>query len=167
MRRALLVLGILSLAGLAACGKQGLRTVSQPGEGPDEFMIIPANPLSPPQDYSALPAPTPGGTNLADRIPSDEVTVALGGRVQSGAGVPQSDAALLSATNRYGSPGNTRAELQQEFDKQVGRAQRWQSLRLVDRYDDLFRKEWLDPQQERDRFLRSGVPVSSAPPPGS
>lgn len=164
MRRAIIGLGLLALAGLTACGQNGLRTVSQQGEGPDEFMIVPNNPLSPPQSYTQLPTPTPGGGNLADRDAQAEMVVALGGRVPSSNAIPSSDAALVAATSRYGSGGNTRAELQQEFDERVARAQRWQGLRLVDRYDDLFRDEWLNQQSEADRFRRSGVPVSSAPP---
>ena len=72
MRKALLGLGITTVLLLSACGQQGLRTVYKPGEGPDEFMVIPVKPLSPPKDYAALPAPTPGGANLTDRNPQEE-----------------------------------------------------------------------------------------------
>ena len=164
MRRAILGLGFLAIVGLTACGQQGLRSVSQPSEGPDEFMVVPSNPLSPPKSYTQLPTPTPGGTNLADRDSQAEMIVALGGRVPTSDAIPASDAALIAAASRNGSGGNTRAQLQQEFDERLGRAQRWQSLRLVDRYDDLFRDEWLDQRAEAERFRRSGVPVSNAPP---
>ena len=159
------ILGLVIATGLAGCSNQGLRNVQQQGEGPDEFMVMPANPLSPPPSFTTLPPPTPGGANLADRDPIEEAVVSLGGRVPSASGgVPGSDAALVAAASRYGVPANARSVIQAEDDEFLARQQRWQGWRLVDRYDDVYRDQWLNSTAETERFRRSGVPVSSGPP---
>ena len=67
--------GILALAmtaGLAGCGD------SMQSVGPDEFSIVPNQPLVYP-DTNALPPPQPDGTNPADLTPRAIAVRAMGG----------------------------------------------------------------------------------------
>lgn len=160
---------LLVVAAIAASGcsrQKGLHDLRHTGNGPDEFGIIPANPLTAPEDYTALPAPTPGGTNLTDRNPNEEAIVALGGRAPSATGVPSSDAAIVQASSRYGVAPDTRASIQAEDDKFRKVQGRWTRIKLfpVDRYGQIYRKEKLDPFQTADQFRKAGATTPSAPP---
>ena len=64
---------------LSGCANVGLRDLRSNGDGPDEFMILPNKPLQQPDDFAALPAPTPGGANRVDQEPLVDATAALGG----------------------------------------------------------------------------------------
>ena len=68
---------ILSCLALAACGGGEVTDRALLTGGPDEFSIIPKEPLVIPET-NALPPP--GGGNLADRNPRAEAIIALGGR---------------------------------------------------------------------------------------
>ncbi len=72
MRLVQAILIVLAVSLVGACSNQGLRSLSNPGEGPDEFRITPGLPLEEPQDYNALPAPTPRGSNRTDQVPLQE-----------------------------------------------------------------------------------------------
>lgn len=159
----LLGLGMICGLGLSACGN-GLRTVGPSGDGPDEFMIMPVSPLTQPKNYTDLPAPTPGGTNLTDRNPTNEAVIALGGRPSTGTQIPSSDAALIAQVNRYGAPGNARAEISAADAAYLERQGRLSGLRLVDRYNAAYRSEWLDQRAEAERLRALGVDVSPLDP---
>lgn len=110
-------ISVLACLGLAACssGKDPKLLYFEDTEGPDEFLILPTKPLEPPADYTALPAPTPGGSNLTDPTPEADAVAALGGsaeRVLTGGGVR--DTALISRATRFGVQTGIRDQLAAE-----------------------------------------------------
>ncbi|WP_425044448.1 DUF3035 domain-containing protein [Primorskyibacter sp. S87] len=168
MRVALGLIILTAGLGLAGCANKGLRDLKAPGTGPDEFMIQPAKPLTAPKDYAVLPPPTPGGRNLTDINPNADAVVALGGRASAleTSGIPSSDAALVTASSRYGVAQDARAVIASEdaeFRKRQGRMTRIK-LFPVDRYEQVYRKEALSPSQQNQLFRNSGAATPSAPP---
>ncbi len=163
------LIGLLLVMGLSACSDKGLRQLRNPGDGPDEFRVLPVKPLSPPESYTALPTPTPGGTNLVDPNPNADAVVALGGseRALNSTAIPSSDGALVTATRRYGVPGDIRQTLAQEDADFRRRQGRLSGVRLfpVDRYSQAYRREALDPFDETERFRNYGIGTVSSPPP--
>ncbi|QBF33743.1 hypothetical protein CFI11_21385 [Thalassococcus sp. S3] len=162
---AIIILGSLALAG---CSNTGLRDLRSNSGGPDEFLVQPVKPLSAPDSYSALPTPMPGGANLVDPQPRADAVVALGGRASalSSQGVPASDAALVGQTGRYGVQSGIRASLAEEdeaFRRRRGRLTQFQLFR-TDRYNQVYRRQSLDPFDETDRFRRTGAQTSTSPP---
>jgi hypothetical protein len=153
---------------LAGCSDRGLRDLRNPGEGPDEFLVMPAKPLTPPPDYAVLPAPTPGGSNLTDQNPNADAVAALGGNPAAlgATAVPGSDGALVNATRRYGVEGNVREVLAQDDADFRRRQARLSGVRLfpIDRYAQSYRRQAIDPFDEAERFRRSGIATSSSPP---
>ncbi len=154
---------------LGGCASNGLRQLDAPRTGPDEFLILPSKPLTAPQDFDVLPTPTPGGTNLTDRNPMADAVVALGGRASALEynGVPASDAALVAQASRFGVPADIRASLA-EADAQFRKRQAWlTNIRLfpVDRYEQAYRRQALDPFAEAARFRGAGIGTPSSPPP--
>ncbi len=158
---------------LSACGRKDgdiqLAKIKKTGNGPDEFTVLPTKPLQTPESYSALPAPTPGSSNLVDPNPEAEGIAALGGNpaalVRSGVGA--ADGALLNRTRRYGVTGNIRQTLAQE-DLDVRRRHGRVNILNIgpnDDYTDAYKRQWLDSQAEQYRLRRMGVAVPSAPPP--
>ncbi len=163
-RRALII--VLPLM-LAACANQGLRQIQSNGEGPDEFLIQPVNPLEEPKDYTALPAPTPGSSNLADRSATNEGIIAFGGRPEAAnAGIPASDGALVRHASRNGVAPNIRADLAEsdaKFRKRKGRLTQFR-LVPVDRYNQAYKRQALDAGAEAARWRRAGARTPSSPP---
>ena len=68
---------------LAGCGEGGLagglRSAGVAGT-PDEFMVLPTRPLEMPENFAALPPPTPGAANRVDYRPHAEAIAGLTGR---------------------------------------------------------------------------------------
>lgn len=167
MPRALLALTLV--AAVAGCSDIGLRTLEPPGPGPDEFSVLPVKPLTQPKDYAFLPAPTPGGANLTDPTPKADAVVALGGSAAAlnpNAAIPSSDAALVTASSRYGVPSNTRQAVDTEdaeFRRKQGRLTR---LRLfkVDRYSQVYQRQALDANAQNEAARSRGLETPSAPP---
>ena len=164
-------LGAIILAGavaLSGCADKGLRQVNSVGQGPDEFLIMPNKPLTAPKDYAVLPAPTPGGSNLVDQNPNADAMIALGGNAAAieSTGVPASDGTLVAQASRFGVPQNTRIALAGEDAKFRKRQGRLSSFKLfkVDRYEQAYRRQSLDPFGEAGRFRRAGLNTPSAPP---
>lgn len=161
---------VMAVAALVvtACGNKPLHNIRQNGDGPDEFGILPSKPLTAPQDYAFLPPPTPGGENLTDRDPTSEAVVALGGRDTSNSStqIPSSDAALVTASSRHGVEPGVRNSLEQEDEAFRKRQGRLTSIKLfpVDRYEQVYRKQKLEPFSQADAFRRSGVNTPSSPP---
>lgn len=154
---------------VAGCSNKGLRDLRAPGTGPDEFMILPAKPLTQPPDYAVLPAPTPGAGNLTDQHPDADAVAALGGRpeLMDSTGIPASDGALVAAASRNGVEPGVRATLAQQdadFRKRQSRMTRFR-LFPVDRYSQAYRKQALSPFQQTARFRRSGLGTPTSPPP--
>ena len=69
----LIACAMIAVTLLAACENQGLRQITSRGDGPDEFIVVPAKPLEQPESFSALPQPTTGGFNRADQRPLADV----------------------------------------------------------------------------------------------
>ena len=153
---------------IAGCSNQGLRDLRSISDGPDEFMVLPVLPLSEPQNYKDLPVPTPGGRNLTDLQPKNNAIIALGGNLDldRGVGIPLSDEALVTYANRGGVLANIREIIFQEdeaFRKRRGRFSQFQLFR-VNRYDQVYAIQKLDPFVEKRKFRRAGITVPSAPP---
>lgn len=157
---------------LAACsGQKGLRALNDSKDGPDEFAVLPVKPLQPPSSYTALPVPTPGGANLTDPTPNADAVVALGGRasaLQPSGKIPSSDSVLVTQASRFGVTPGIREELAAEdadFRRRMGR---WTGLSIVpvDRYQQAYRREAIDPYKEASRYRQIGVRVPAAPPEG-
>ena len=160
----------LTLAFAAAgCSDIGLRHLQPPGAGPDEFSVLPLKPLTEPKDFDFLPAPTPGGGNLTDPTPKADAVVALGGNAASlnaNTAIPSSDAALVTASSRYGVPANARQAIDAE-DAEFRRKQaRFTRLRLfnVDRYAQVYRRDSLNPDAQTEAARRAGIETPTAPP---
>ena len=157
-----------SIVILGGCSSSGLVRFKNNSGGPDEFLVMPVKPLTDPGSYSALPAPTPGGSNLADMNPLADAVVALGGRASAleNQGVPSGDAALVSHASRYGVPSNIRedlAETDAKFRKRKTRSSRWR-LFSKDRYGEAYKKAATNPFDETSWLRRNGINTPSSPP---
>ncbi|MEM8577424.1 MAG: DUF3035 domain-containing protein [Pseudomonadota bacterium] len=165
----LLGLALLVITGLAACENKGLRQLQGTSDGPDEFIVTPVKTLAQPDSFTALPTPTPGGSNIVDLQPLSDSAAALGGRRASGGAVPASDAALVAHAGRRGVSPTIRETLASEDADFRRRKARFTQIRLVpvDRYNQAYRREALDPQVVAEQYRLRGVPTPSAPPPPS
>ena len=167
-----LIICVLVL-GLAACGSKDkdvqLRKIKHKGNGPDEFSILPGKPLEPPADFSALPAPTPGGANRTDQNPRGAGVAAMGGNPGAlvASGISSADGALMNHANRYGVNSGIRQTLRIE-DQNIRRRHGKVNILNIgpnDDYANAYRKQWLDSWEEYKRLRNRGVTVPSAPPP--
>lgn len=154
---------------VSGCVQKNLRVLTNPGSGPDEFLVLPNKPLTPPTDFASLPAPTPGGNNLTDPTPQADLVASLGGKpsaLQPGTGIPAGDGALVTAASRFGVDPNVRETLAKEDAKQLKKARRSGKIKLVpvDRYELTYRKQALNPTSAADQFRRAGIATPSAPP---
>lgn len=166
MRFVMLALILASLGGLSACGDRTLRHLPKPGEGPDEFKILPGKPLEEPGTYSELPAPTPGQANLTDPNPLNDGVSSLGGRRGNpNASVPARDGSIVNHVSRFGSNAAIRDTLAAEDADFRRRRGRFTNIRFfkVDRYRDVYRREMLDQRAELNRWRRAGARTPSAP----
>lgn len=154
------------MLGLAACGGSGepqLMNLRSSGDGPDEFAILPPKPLQMPPNLSALPAPTPGGSNITDPTPMADAVVALGGKPGAGS----NDAALVAYATRNGVAQGIRQTLAAE-DLEYRRKN---DGRLLERLFDVnvyyraYAPMSLDQNAELERWRRAGAGNPSAPPP--
>jgi len=162
----------LALATLGACSSRSdqpiLMNITAAQRGPDEFAILPTQPLQAPPSFSALPTPTPGGSNLVDPNPRSEAIAALGGRagaVETG-GIPAADSALHAHAARYGTSGNIRAELAAEDleHRQRNNGRLLERLFGANVYNRAYRDQALDREAELERWRRAGARTPSAPP---
>lgn len=164
-----IAIGIAVLA-LTACGKVDPKLVhfKTSGKGPDEFAILPTKPLEAPESYTALPAPTPGASNITDPTPHADAVAALGGNPKALArrGVTASDQSLIAHAGRYGVSPDIRTRLAAE-DLEFRRQNNGRPLeRLfnVNVYFDAYQKVELDQHRELERWRRAGARTPSAPP---
>lgn len=155
MRKA--VLTAMLLLGLTACNRGG-------GAGPDEFTVLPTRPIEFPENFSALPPPTPGGLNLTDPNPTGDAIAALGGSQTNAGGIPAGDAALVAAVSRNGSDPAIRQTLAAEDAGLLRRATRGAGENRT-RYLRVYAGQALDAYAELLRFRNAGAQVPSAPPP--
>lgn len=161
-------------AGLSACGDRDitLHELRVRGDGPEEFAIVPPKALQTPEDFNALPPPTPGGSNRTDQTPEADAVAALGGdgnrAYVRGAGVSASDGALVNYAGRNGVNGGIRAQLAEE-DLQFRKRKSlftWQIMR-EDQYYDAYRRMAIDPYEVLRLFRRAGVRTPAADPAGN
>lgn len=159
---------VLAIAGLSACSNEGLRDLRSNTGGPDEFMVLPSEPLVQPPSYSDLPPPNPGGGNITDPQPKADAVAALGGNPAALAaqGVPAADSALVATVGRYGIDGQIRSDLavaDAEFRQRRGRLTQFRLFRS-DLYSRVYSGQSIDPFAETQRFRRSGIQTPTSPP---
>lgn len=155
---------------LGACSQKDpvLMNLQTDGAGPDEFQILPTKPLVPPQDFTALPEPTPGGTNLTDPSPVADAIDALGGNGAQAvsSGMRGSEQAVVAHASRYGVSSDIRNQLAAEDlewrRKHNGRV--LERLFNVNVYFKSYEKFSLDQYYELERLRRSGIWTPAAPP---
>lgn len=173
MKKSIVAFLVVALT-LSACGFRQDREVrltrfQNTGNGPEEFAISPGKPLQEPESYTALPAPTPGGTNITDATPLGDGVAALGGNpvaIQP-AGVGSNDGGLLNHTRRFGVTPGIRQTLAVEDADIRRRHGRVNILNIGpnDDYTSAYRRQWLNSRAEADRLRRVGIPTPTAPPP--
>ena len=169
--RAGITVALLAGVALAACGGSGeprLMNLDSAVRGPDEFRILPTRPLEMPTSVTELPAPTPGGTNLADPQPRADAVAALGGNpARLGETViPAADAGLVNRANRFGVQANIREQLAAE-DLEFRRRNQGRLLERVfgtTVYFQAYRVMSLDRYAELERWRRAGARTPGVPP---
>lgn len=163
----------LALATLGACSSRpdqpNLMNIAASQRGPDEFSVLPTEPLQAPPSFSDLPTPTPGGSNLVDPNPRAEAIAALGGRanaVETG-GIPAADSALHAHVARHGTSGDIRAQLAAEDLelRQRNDGRMLERLFGANVYNRAYRDQALDREAELERWRRAGARTPAAPPP--
>lgn len=157
----------LMMVSLTACANTGLRTVRSTGDGPDDFLVNPTKSLQKPASYAALPAPTPGQSNLVDPTPLADAALAFGGRRgDPNAGIPVRDGAVVKHASRFGVEANVRSSLAAEDEAFRKRKSRFTQIRIskVDRYNEAYRRLALNPNLVAREFRRRGIATPSAPP---
>lgn len=166
----ILTLVVLTLGACAPRDKEPeLMNIRSQTRAPDEFAILPTKPLILPEDYAALPDPTPGGANLTDPTPDADVAEALGGSaaaVSRRGGVPAVDGGLLSAVGRFGISADIRAQLAAE-DLEYRRKNDGRLLERVfnvNVYFKAYRRMALDKYAELERWRARGLRNVGAPP---
>ena len=161
-------IALIGTVGLSACNDIGLRDLKGDGDGPDEFLVLPSKPLQQPASFSALPKPTPGGTNITDATPLADGAAAFGGRLSDpNAGIPAGDGAIVAHSGRFGGDPAIREKLAAEDEAFRKRRARFTQIRLfrVDRYKEAYDKQDIDPHRVNGAFERAGVKTPTAPPP--
>jgi hypothetical protein len=162
-----LTLGAALLA-LAACGGLNdprLMNVRNLESGPDEFSVLPTEPIEIPQNLRDLPAPTPGGVNRTDPDPEGDAIRALGGNPERAA---RAAGDVVSYASRFGVAPDIRGVLAAE-DLEY---RRQNDGRLLERvfnvnvYFSAYRPMALDRYAELERLRRAGVRTPAAPPEG-
>jgi len=162
----ILCFGIIALLTACAGGDRGLRDLRANGGGPDEFRVMPMQPLVLPNDVTNLPTPTPGGANLTDPRPNADAVAVLGGNPNAliPNGIPAGDGALVTAASRNGVDPTIRQTLASEDAAFRNRQSRFGFFRGRDRYFGAYSRQALDAYAELQRFRNAGVATPSAPP---
>jgi len=161
---------VLAAVLLSACASSEPRLlkIGSANDGPDEFSVLPGKPLQTPANFTDLPPPTPGGSNITDQAPKADAIAALGGNpaVLTRAGIPVSDRSLLAYAQRFGVSTNVRSELSQA---DLAFRQRRAGLFFLrwfqkNRYFAAYRGQSLDQYRELERLRAAGVRTPTAPP---
>lgn len=166
LTRSLMICAALTLAACGNDGEPNLLNISQASsDGPDEFAVLPTEPLVIPENLAALPTPTPGGNNRTDPNPRADAIAALGGNpaVLSRA---SNDGALVRYTGRFGVSPTIRASLAAadlRF-RQNNEGLPLQRLFNVNTYFQAYEEFELDQSRELERLRSAGIRTSSVPP---
>lgn len=164
-----LILTALATALLAGCASRDddprLMNVSSSDRSPDEFSILPTQPLQAPPDYSNLPQPNPGGRNLVDPDPRADAVAALGGSATATRGTA-ADSALISHATRHGVQEDIRQTLAAEDreHRQRNRGRILERAMGVNVYPRAYQDQALDRHAELERWRRAGARTPGAPP---
>jgi hypothetical protein len=164
-----MILALAGLVALAACESGDPKLMNIRTDSPDEFRVLPTKPLEAPEDYTTLPEPTPGGSNLADPNPQADAVAALGGnpdRVTGNGQIYAGEQTLLGYVGRYGVPGDIREVLAAEdlAWRRENNGRLLERLFNVNVYFDSYKPMSLDQHLELERLRRLGVWTPSAPP---
>ncbi|MBC6437384.1 MAG: DUF3035 domain-containing protein [Rhodobacteraceae bacterium] len=155
----------LVLLVVAACSRDNPRllNITQDGEGPDEFMILPTRPLDMPQSFAELPPPTPGGINRADRVPKADAIAALGGSIDRAS---RDNGSLVRHAARFGIAAGIRDTLAAEdlAFRRRNDGRLLERLFNVNTYHRAYRDVALDQYEELARMRRAGIRTPAAPP---
>lgn len=162
-----MILAFVAAAGLGACSDDAPKLMNIRTDTPDEFRILPTKPLEAPEDYTALPEPTPGGVNRVDVNPQADAVAALGGKPESmGGGIRAADQGLVNYAVRYGAPANIRETVAAEdlTWRQENNGRLLERLFDINVYFDSYAPMSLDQHAELERLWSRGVRTPSAPP---
>ena len=156
---------VLAPLALAACGEGGVAGALRSSgvtSTPDEFMVLPTRPLEMPENFTALPPPTPGAANRVDYQPHVEAVAGLTGAP----GAPgNADGTALVAQAGPRQPGIRQTLAVEDAD--------WRSThhgllipRLIARDEDTvtYQPMILDSAAEYERLRAAGVQQPAAPP---
>ena len=97
----------------------------------------------------------------------DESVDKLGGRRGSPtAAIPASDGAVVNHASRFGRTADIRTTLAAEDEAFRKRRGRFTQYRIVpvDRYNQAYKRQAIDPQKVATAYRRAGVPTPSSPP---
>lgn len=154
-----------ALFALAACnaGDPSLMNLRNEEAGPDEFAVLPTEPIEIPTDLAALPQPTPGGVNRVDPNPQGDAIAALGGNAER---ATRAAGDLVTYASRYGVSGGIRGTLAAEDleFRQRNQGRILERVFGVNVYYSAYSDYWLDQYAELERLRRAGVRTPSAPP---
>lgn len=156
-----------ALIALAACGggDPQLMNIRNNESGPDEFSILPTNPIVIPENLSALPQPTPGGVNRTDPDPRGDAIRALGGN-------PERATRAAGDLGTYAARFGVSPEIREVLAAEDLEFRRRNNGRLLERlfntnvYFSAYREMSLDRYAELERLRRAGVRTPAAPPEG-
>lgn len=163
------ILGLVAVLLTGCTGGGSLHSNAQPGDGPDEFSILPGKELTMPSDFSALPPPTPGGVNRTDQDPLSDAVAALGGSASArsalNTSIPASDGALVNYSSRLGREANIRATVLAEDEAYRKSRGRFTSIRVSKKglYEQVYKRQQLDYRDEWWKWKRAGARTPAAP----
>jgi hypothetical protein len=163
-----MMMGCLLLA-VAACssGTPTLMNLRNTEAGPDEFSVLPTEPIEVPADIAArpLPQPTPGGFNRTDPDPEGDAIAALGGNVDR---AQRNAGDIVGYASRFGASADIRGVLAAE-DLEFRRRNDGRVLERLfgtNVYYRAYRDMALDRYAELERMRSAGIRTPGAPPEG-
>ena len=153
------------LVALAACGRgdPNLMNIRNTESGPDEFSVLPTEPIEIPDDLASLANPTPGGVNRTDPDPEGDAIRALGGNP---ARASQQAAGVVNYANRFGVTPDIRGTLAAEdlAFRSDNRGRILERAFGTNVYYNAYRAQSLDRYAELERLRRAGIRTPAAPP---
>ena len=156
---------VVTLAGCSTNSDPILMHIAAERRGPDEFAILPTEPLQAPPNFRDLPEPTPGSANLVDPDPRAQAVSALGGRVTAER-TGRVDGAIVGHAGRFGTDPDIRETLAAE-DLEFRRRNQGRVLERffgVNVYPQAYARQALDREAELERWRAAGARVPAVPP---